>query len=154
MKETTNIKIDTNLKELFISTKGFHNMSIGDVCEFGIREILTRLNHIGFIDQEIHRKQAELSHIASEISKLTKLKEHMQDHRLSSNFERNRYDEQRDSELERIRNEKFEKSKDGIIRLWKRASINWDSVVINFRFNNKKEAQEWFKDKIEGYGMI
>ncbi len=98
--------------------------------------------------------QCGVRYIASEISKLTKLKEHMQDTRFSSNFKRNGNDEQRDSELERIRNEKFEKSKDGIIRLWKRASINWDSVVINFRFNNKKEAQEWFRDKIEGYGMV
>jgi hypothetical protein len=154
MKETTNIKIDMKLKELFTSTKGFHNMTIGDACEFGIREILTRSNHVEFIDQEIQRKQAEISRMASEIGKLTELKEHMQDLQSSTIFERNRNGGERDTELEQIRNEKFEKSREGIIKLWKRADINWDSVIINFRFSNKKEAQEWFRDKIEAHQMV
>ncbi|MCX9075801.1 MAG: hypothetical protein OIN88_14320 [Candidatus Methanoperedens sp.] len=52
-------------------------------------------------------------------------------------LERNGNGAEKDPELERIRIEKFEKSREGIIRLWRRADINWDSVVINFRFSNK-----------------
>ena len=71
-----------------------------------------------------------------------------------SNFGRNGNGEERDPELERIRTEKFEKAREGIIRLWRRADINWDSVMINFSFGNKKEAQDWFRNKIEACEMV
>ncbi len=154
IKETTNIKIDTKLKELFTSTRTIHNLTIGDACEIGIREILSRLNHIDIIDQEIQRKQTEISHLASEINELTGFKEQIKDLTSNSVFGRNGNCEEKDPELERIRTEKFEKAREGIIRLWRRADINWDNVVINFRFGNKKEAQEWFRNKIETSELV
>jgi len=153
MKEVTNIKIDMKLKELFVSTKSIHNLTIGEACEIGIKEVLAGLNHIEYIEQEIQRKQAEISHLASEVTTLTELKEQMKE-LAGSVFGRNGSSVEIDPELERIRTEKFEKSKEGIIRLWRRADINWDSVVINFRFGNKKEAQEWFRNKIEACEMV
>jgi hypothetical protein len=142
------------LKELFVSTRAIHNLTIGDACEIGIREVITRLNHVEYIDQEIQRKQAEITHLASEVRTLIELKEQMKELTSGSIFGRNGNGEERDPELERIRTEKFEKAREGIIRLWRRADINWDSVVINFRFGNKKEAKEWFRNKIEAVGMV
>jgi hypothetical protein len=139
---------------LFTSTKGIHNLTIGDACEIGIREVIMRLNHVEYIEQEIQRKQAEISHLASEVRTLTELKAQMKDLTSGSIFGRNGNGEEKDPELERIRTEKFEKAREGIIRLWRRADINWDSVVINFRFGNKKEAKEWFRNKIEAVGMV
>lgn len=55
-------------------------------------------------------------------------------------------------EIEKHRNELFEKSnsRGGVVNMWNKGDINWEKVIPAYKFSDKKEAIEWFKNKIEG----
>lgn len=147
-KESLNTTVDKELKQLFEQTKTIHNMSFGDLLEKAIRELLINLNQVTFIEQEISRKNIEINKLAQEQTELTALKEKIQKLRLT---QLQTEEENNDSSPEVIilRESLFEKSKDSIVKLWNRNDINWDSVVPKYKFKDKREAQEWFRQKIE-----
>ena len=75
MKETTNIKIDRELKQLFESNRDLHHKSIGDAAEIGIRTILIELNDSALIEQEIKRIELGILSNSQKIANLKKLRE-------------------------------------------------------------------------------
>jgi hypothetical protein len=79
MKDTTNIRIDRELKQLFESTKDLHHKSIGDAAEIGIRTILIELNDSALIEQELKRIELEIQSLSQKIANLKKLREEIGD---------------------------------------------------------------------------
>lgn len=145
-KETVNTTVDKELKQMFEVTRGIHHMGFGELLDKAIRELLINLNQISFIEQEIARKNIEITKLTQEQIELTSVKEKIQNLKLSLVIE----DKNNDSpELNKLRESLFEKSKDSILKLWSRGDINWDSVIPKYKFQNKKEAEEWFRQKIE-----
>ena len=147
-KETVNTTVDKELKELIESTKAVHGKTFGEILEMGMRIVLINLNQAPIIDQEIARKGAEINRLVMEQSELTVLKEKIKDLKVKVLVDEG--NNGNTSELIKLREVLFEKSKESIIKLWNKGDINWDSVIPRYKFQDKKEAQDWFKEKIEG----
>ena len=75
MKDTTNIRIERELKQLFESTRDLHHKSIGDAAEIGIRTILIGLNDSALIEQELKRIELEILSKSQKLANLKKLRE-------------------------------------------------------------------------------
>lgn len=146
-KETVTTTVDKELKQLFEATRGVHNMTFGELLDNAMRELLVGLNQIPIIDQEIARKGAEINKLAQEQSELSTLKEKIRNLKISHMIEDKNNGSSED--LTKLRASLFEKSKDSILKLWDRGDVNWDSVVPKYQFQDKKEAYDWFKQKIE-----
>lgn len=145
-REIVNTTVDSELKRLFEATRAIHNTSFGELLDKAMRELLINLNQPAIIDQEIARKENEKNKLIIEQNELSLLKEKIRNLKVLPIEDNNNGNA---SELIKLRESLFEKSKESIIKLWNKGDINWDSVVPKYKFQDNKEAYKWFKEKIE-----
>ncbi len=150
MKEHVTTSIESDLKKLFENTKTLHGFTFGDALEQGMRTILISVNQLGIVDQEIARSDIDMSHLVQKQTNLKSIKEQLLKIKPECEVKNNGDNENSPRpELIKIRDSFFEKAKDSIIKLYCRGDVNWDSLMYKYKFNDKKEAQEWLKNKVE-----
>ena len=151
MKETTNIKIDADLKRLFESTKEIHHKFLGDAAEIGIRIILTELKNQTILEQEKKRTDLEIMALTQKTTNIQKLIDEIASLKIPVvGNNGNGHDE-----TEEMRNERF-KDKYGspekiesLKRMMEKCVMNWDRIIELYKFKNKLEAREWFEKKLK-----
>lgn len=128
---------------MFEGTTHPHKPSYRELLEKGIREFLIESGRVECIEQEILWQKAEVSIKSQQIIKLEAMKSQFKDIVIGNNG---------NNKLEEYREEKFQKSKENYLNGWNKnhlADINWERIVHVWEFKNKKEAVEWFKQRIE-----
>ena len=148
MKTKVTTTIDSIIKSSFESTQHIHNKSYSEILEEAMLRVLEEISpleamHMAIINKEkeladLHFKYAELELLVKQ-EKARKKAEPQVNHELSDY-------------LEEFRTEKFEKTRDSNITLWKKGDINWKKVISSYQFSSIDEAKEWFARKIEGIG--
>ncbi len=153
MKETTNIKIDVDLKRQFESAKEFHHKFIGDATELGMRIILMELKNQTILEQEEKRTDAEILALSQKKNNIQKLREDLNNLKIPAIADNG--NGKKGEELEANRNERFSKNystKDKIDSLrtnLEKGAVNWERVVELYKFKNKDEAREWYEKKLK-----
>ncbi|WP_342304173.1 hypothetical protein [Methanolobus sp. ZRKC5] len=144
MKIKTTTSIDPYLKSSFESTQSLHNKSFSEVLEAGIQQVLKDVSPLEYVQLTISQREQELSELRSKLAEL----EVLDRQRKTSKKPESTYNPQVQEYLEEFRQEKFEKTKASNIRLWKMGQVNWKNVISSYQFTDKKEAQEWFAQRI------
>lgn len=148
-RETVNTMVNSELKKLIEATKGVHNQSFGELLDKAMLDLLMKLNYmpVPVIDQEIAKKGMEISRLTQEQADLIALKEKIKNIKLPVIEDINNGNKQ-----EEHREERFQKSKETYLKEWEKnrmADRNWERIVHIWGFKNKKEALEWFEQRIE-----
>lgn len=160
MKETTNIKINSELKKLFQSAEQMHRLTIGEAAEIGMRYVLVGLKQKTLIEQEIKRTELELLGATQKQNSLKLLLEQVNSIKIEITADKSNGNGS--EELEALRDKMFSRNRDdknweNLIKQWgenQGARWNWDGIVERFRFKDVAEARDWYRKKIEAEATL
>jgi len=155
-REAVNTTMDIELKHMVEATRGIHNISFGELLDKAARELLISLNQEPIIDQEIARKDLQVSKIIQEQTELKTLKEQIKKLKIPGIENKNNGDGNKAKELESYRNKRFlevyaAKEKLDLLKInLKKGNVNWERVTELYKFKDKDEARTWIERRVEG----
>jgi hypothetical protein len=155
-REVVNTTMDIELKHMVEATRGIHNISFGELLDKAARELLISLNQEPIIDQEIARKDFEVSKIIQEQTELRTLKEQIKKLKIPGIENKNNGDGDKAKELESYRNKRFlevyaAKEKLDLLKInLKKGNVNWERITELYKFKDKDEARTWIERRVEG----
>lgn len=144
MKVPITLSIEHEKKILFESTKEIHGKTFSSVLGEGIEACLAEIVPSKLIEEEIEQTKQRLFDLEQGLVKAKMVEEQMKLQQKTVKQE----EDATNSFLEEMRSQKFEKTKDSTIKLWKKGGMNWSRIVDLYQFKNTSEAKEWFAKKI------
>jgi hypothetical protein len=155
-REVVNTTMDIELKHMVEATRGIHNISFGELLDKAARELLISLNQEPIIDQEIARKDFEVSKLIQEQTELKTLREQIKKLKIPGINNKNNGDGDKGKELEAYRNKRFlevyaAKEKLDLLKInLEKGNVNWERVTELYKFKNKDEARIWMERRLIG----
>ncbi|CAG0950459.1 MAG: hypothetical protein OIN86_13560 [Candidatus Methanoperedens sp.] len=139
VRDRVNIPIDSKLKKLFEDLQQIHGISWTEVLEKGVRNELIEKDPVKILEYEI------------------KIEDEKQDERrqalirAKANISVLGPTSKVDPELEKKREENFQKDSSWLPRQIINGDVNWSRIFFFYQFESKKEALAWFRPRIAIY---
>lgn len=155
-REVVNTTMDIELKHMVEATRSIHNISFGELLDKAARELLISLNQEPIIDQEIARKDFEVSKLIQEQTELKTLREQIKNLKIPGIENKNNGGGDKSKELESYRNKRFlevyaTKEKLDLLKInLKKGNVNWERLIELYKFKDKDEARTWMERRVEG----
>lgn len=146
MKIPITLTINQSKKLLVELTRDIHGKTFSDILDMGLDAFLQQEAPLALIDIQIaqHRERIlELEHMRA---KASIAEEQIMACKQAVNPSQK--DEKADTYLQNLRMQKFNDSKNSILKLWKKGDMNWNRIVETYQFRNVAEAKDWFAKTI------
>lgn len=141
MRDRVNVSIDHRLKKMFEALKESHGIEWNEMFEEAVIDFLMKMDPVQILEFLIKKEEEKLQERKIELIKV-KANIHVLDNALNTR--------KIDPELEKKREELFEKESKWLVKqITQGDKVNWNRVLFNYEFENKKEALAWFRPRIE-----
>ena len=143
MRDRVNVSIDHRLKNMFEALMESHGTEWNELLEGAVVDFLTKIDPVQTLEYLIKKEEEKMQERKLELIKI-KANIHVLD---NPKFDHSKVD----PELEKKREETFQKDLSWLPRQIINGDVNWSRILFFYQFESKKEALAWFRPRIDIY---
>lgn len=137
VRDRVNIPIDSNLKRMFEDLQEIHGKEWTEILEDAVKKILLETDPVHILEYEIKTNEEKQEGRRQALV------------RTRANIQILGPVQIGDPDLEKKREEQFQKDLSFLPKQVIRGEANWNRILFYYEFENKKEALSWLRPRIK-----